>query len=160
MVEINTEKQKNSVGGLTSGDVVKLMKALEGINLSFDQLYYYEHTGLIIPSIKKAQGKGVPRLYSVEDFIVLRWLVQMNKSGVHVSQFREILDMLRAKLPEVVKNPENWLLITDGKSIKFFDKVSSRTYDIIENTAQCLFVFPVGKITEQSGKAAGKLKSG
>lgn len=157
MVKINTEKQINSVGGLTSRDVVKLMKALEGVALSFDQLYYYEHTGLIIPSIKKAQGKGVPRLYSVEDFILLRWLVQMNKSGVHVSQFRGILDMLRSKLPEVVRNPENWLLITDGNSIKFFDKVSSRTYDIIENTAQCLFVFPVGKVAEQSGKAVSKL---
>ena len=159
MVEINTEKQKNSVGGLTSGDVVKLMKALEGTSLSYDQLYYYEHTGLIIPSIKRAQGKGVPRLYSVEDFIVLRWLVQMNKSGVHVSQFREILDMLKSKLPEVIKNPENWILITDGKSIKFFDKVSSRTYDIIENTAQCLFVFPVGKVAKQSGKAVTDLKT-
>ena len=157
MVKINTEKQKNSVGGLTSRDVIKLMQALEGVELSFDQLYYYEHTGLIIPSIKKAQGKGIPRLYSVEDFIVLRWLVQMNKSGVHVSQFREILDMLRSKLPEVIKNPENWLLITDGKSIKFFDKVSSRTYDIIENSAQCLFVFPVGKVAQQSGKAVSKL---
>ncbi len=160
MVEINTGKQINSVGGLTSRDVIKLMKALEGVVLSFDQLYYYEHTGLIIPSIKKAQGKGVPRLYSVEDFILLRWLVQMNKSGVHVSQFRNILDMLRSKLPEVVKNPENWLMITDGKSIKFFDKVSSRTYDIIENTAQCLFVFPVGKVVEQSGKAVSKLNDG
>ncbi len=160
MVEINTEKKINSVGGLTSRDVIKLMKALEGVFLSFDQLYYYEHTGLIIPSIKKAQGKGVPRLYSVEDFILLRWLVQMNKSGVHVSQFRNILDMLRSKLPEVIKNPENWLLITDGKSIKFFDKVSSRTYDIIENTAQCLFVFPVGKVVEQSGKAVSKLNDG
>lgn len=160
MVKINTEKKINSVGGLTSRDVIKLMKALEGVALSFDRLYYYEQTGLIIPSIKKAQGKGVPRLYSVEDFIVLRWLVQMNKSGVHVSQFREILEMLRSKLPEVVKNPENWLMITDGKSIKFFDKVSSRTYDIIENTAQCLFVFPVGKVAEQSGKAVSKLNDG
>ena len=159
MVEINTEKHKNSVGGLTSRDVVKLMKALEGISLSYDQLYYYEHTGLIVPSIKKSQGKGIPRLYSVEDFIVLRWLVQMNNSGIHVSQFREILDMLRAKLPEVTKNPENWLLITDGKSIKFFDKISSRTYDIIDNAAQCLFVFPVGKVAEQSEKAASGLKS-
>ena len=68
--------------------------------------------------------------------------------------------MLRSKLPEVVKNPENWLMITDGKSIKFFDKVSSRTYDIIENTAQCLFVFPVGKVVEQSGKAVSKLNDG
>ena len=159
MVEINTEKQKNSVGGLTSRDVVKLMKALEGTNLSFDQLYYYEQTGLIVPSIKKSQGKGIPRLYSVEDFIVLRWLVQMNNSGVHVSQFRDILDMLRSKLPEVTKNPENWLLITDGSSIKFFDKVSSRTYDIIDNTAQCLFVFPVSKVAKQSEKAASDLKS-
>ena len=52
MVKNNTEKNINSVGGLTSRDVIKLMMALEGVVLSFDQLYYYEHTGLIIPSIK------------------------------------------------------------------------------------------------------------
>ncbi len=40
MVEINTEKKINSVGGLTSRDVIKLLKALEGVVLSFDQLYY------------------------------------------------------------------------------------------------------------------------
>jgi len=159
MVENNTDRQKYSIGGLTSRDIIKLMDALEGVRLNFDQLYYYEHTKLIVPSIRKAQGKGVPRLYSVEDFIMLRWLVQMNKNGVHVSQFRGIMDMLRSKLPEVIKNPENWLLITDGASIKFFDKVSSRTYDIIENAAQCLFVFPVGKVARQTENAVSDLKS-
>ena len=159
MSKSGNENKRNEIGGLTSRDVIKLMKALEGVELSFDKLYYYEHTGLIIPSIKKAKGKGIPRLYSVEDFIILRWLVQLAKSGVPVNQFRDIIDFLRKKLPEVIKNPENWLLITDGSKIKFFDKVSSRTYDIIENTAQCLFVFPIGKVVEQSENAVSKLKS-
>lgn len=159
MNESGNEKHKGATGGLTSRDVIKLMNALEGFKLSFDRLYYYEQTGLIVPSIKKAQGKGIPRLYSVEDFIILRWLVQLTKSGVPVNQFRDIVDFLRKKLPEVIKNPENWVLITDGKKVEFFDKVSSRTYDIIESTAQCLFVFPIGKVVEQSEDAVTDLKS-
>ena len=148
---------KNSGSGLTSRDVIKLMKALEGTSLSFDKLYYYEQTGLIVPSIKKAGGRGVPRLYSVEDFIMLRWLVQLSKNGVPVHHFREIIEFLRKKIPEVIKNPENWILITDGKKIEFFDKVSSRTFDIIENSAQCLFVFPIGKVAKQSENALSDL---
>ena len=158
MAESHSSKKKGSGSGLTSRDVIKLMKALEGVNLSFDQLYYYEQTGLIVPAIKKAQGRGIPRLYSVEDFIMLRWLVQLGKSGVPVNQFRDIIELLRKKLPEVIKTPENWMLITDGSNIKFFDKVSSRTYDIIENSAQCLFVFPIGKVAKQSEDAVSDLK--
>jgi len=159
MSESGNEKKKIDVGGLTSRDVAKLMYVLEGIELSFDRLYYYEQTGLIIPSIKRARGKGIPRLYSVEDFIILRWLVQLTKSGVPVNQFRDIIDFLRKKLPEVIQNPENWVLITNGKKIEFFDKVSSRTYDIFESTAQCLFVFPIGNVVEQSESAVLDLKS-
>lgn len=159
MTKLKDSKDKGFVNGLTSRDVVKLMDALEGAKLTFDQLYYYEQTGLIVPSVRSAKGRGVPRLYSVEDFIILRWLVQLNKNGIPVNHFREVIEFLKKKIPEVLRNPENWVLITDGKSIKFFDKISSQTLDIIQDAAQYLFVFPIGKISEQSEKALDKLKS-
>ena len=159
MTELKERRQNKLKGGLTSGDVVKLMKGLESVELTFDQLYYYEQTGLIIPSIRSAKGRGIPRLYSVEDFIILRWLVQLSKNGIHVNQFREVISFLRKKMPGVLKNPQNWVLITDGKSIKFFDKVSSRTLDIIDNSAQYLFVFPIGKIAKESESEVDNLKS-
>ena len=159
MSENKNRKKDKKAGGLTSGDIVKLMKGLESVELTFDQLYYYEQTGLIVPSIKSSQGRGIPRLYSVEDFIILRWLVQLNKNGVHLNQFREVISFLRKKMPGVLKNPQNWVLITEGKSIKFFDKINSKTLDIIENSAQYLFVFPIGKIAEESRSEAKNLKS-
>ena len=35
----NKNRKKEKAGGLTSGDIVKLMKGLESVELTFDQLY-------------------------------------------------------------------------------------------------------------------------
>lgn len=150
------EKDKSRFSGLTSGDVVKLIYALEGEKLSFNQLYYYEKTGMIVPSIRSSVGKGIPRLYSVDDFILLRWLVQLNQNGINPNQFRKILKFLKKKMPEILENPENWVLITDGDSVKFADKLSDKILDIIDNSAQYLFVFPLGRIAGESRRYINK----
>lgn len=141
------------LNGLKSRDVIELMEVLEGVRLSFKHLYYYEHSGLIVPSIRKARGRGVPKLYSIEDFIVLRWLVSLQKRGISVRRFRDIVGFLREKMPEVLRKPQSWVLITDGYSVKFFDRVSYKALDVLRDTGQYLFVFPVGKMIEESEQA-------
>jgi len=156
------EKKKTSgkvENGLKSKDVIQLIQALEGVELDYDRLYYYEHTGLIVPSLKKGRGRGYPKLYSTEDFIILRWLVSLQKSGIPVSRFRDILGFLRKKMPEVLSKPHNWALVTDGKSVQFLDKVSARTLDVLEDTGQYLFLFPIGKVAKESEKAVKKLNT-
>jgi len=133
---------KKAQAGLKSIDIIHLIEALEGIKLDFDHLYYYEHTGLLVPSLKKSQGRGVPKLYSTEDFIVLRWLISLQKNGIPVKRFRDILDFIKEKMPDVLKTPQNWNLITDGKSIRFVNKVTSRTFEVSKDTEQYLFSFP------------------
>ncbi len=128
--------------GLKSIDIIHLIEALEGIKLDFDHLYYYEHTDLVVPSLKKSQGRGVPKLYSTEDFIVIRWLISLQKNGIHVNRFRDILDFIKEKMPDVLDTPQNWNLITDGKSIKFVNKVTSKNLEISKDTSQYLFSFP------------------
>jgi DNA-binding transcriptional MerR regulator len=128
--------------GLKSIDIIHLIEALEGIKLDFDHLYYYEHTGLLVPSLVKSQGRGVPKLYSTEDFIVLRWLISLQKKGIPVKRFRDILDFIKEKMPDVLKTPQNWNLVTDGKSIRFVNKVTSRTFEVSKDTEQYLFSFP------------------
>jgi len=136
--------------GLKSIDVIELIESLEGVRLDFDHLYYYEHTGLVVPSIRSAQGRGYPKLYSVEDFIIIRWLAIFQKRGVSVKRFREIVDFLKKKMPDVLNKPQNWVLFTDGDKVRFFDKVSSRTIEVLDDTGQYLFAFPVEKIVKQS----------
>jgi len=154
----NTTKARVKIlNGLKSKDVIELLEALEGGKIDLDRLYYYEEIGLIVPSIRKSQGRGIPRLYSVEDFIMLRWLVSLQRQGVSVQRFRGVIEFLKEKMPDALKKPQNCVLITDGTSIKFFDKVSSQALDVLRDTGQYLFVFPVGKIAEQSERAIQKL---
>jgi len=145
------------INGLKSKDVIELIEALEGIKLDFDRLYYYEQIGLIVPSIRRGKGKGYPKVYSVEDFIILRWLVSLQKHGVSIQRFRTVIEFLKQKMPDAIKKPQNCVLITDGVSIKFFDKVSSQALDVLKDTGQYLLVFPVGKMIEQSEDAINKL---
>jgi DNA-binding transcriptional MerR regulator len=153
------ELRPRALSGLKSKDVIELIEALENIKLDFDHLDYYERTGLIIPSIRSGQGRGIPKLYSVEDFIILRWLVSLQRQGISVQRFRNIVEFLKEKLPGVFKKPQNYVLITDGTSIQFFDKVSAKALDVLKDSGQYLFVFPVGKIIEQSERAIKKINA-
>ncbi len=127
--------------GLKSIDIIHLIEALEGIKLDFDHLYYYEHTDLVVPSLKKSQGRGTPKLYSTEDFIIIRWLVSLQKNGIPVNRFRDIIQFIKEKMPDVLGTPQNWNLITDGKSIKFVNKVTSKIFVVSKDTSQYLLSF-------------------
>lgn len=144
--------------GLKSREVIELIRSLEGVALDFDQLFYYEHTGLVVPSIRSAQGRGIPKLYSVEDFILLRWLVVLQKNGISVKRFREVVDFLKGKMPDVLKKPQNWVLFTDGNKVQFFDRVSSRTVEVLAGSGQYLFAFPVEKMVKETKEAIRRHK--
>ena len=160
-IKKKTKKTRSKViTGLKSKDVIELIEALENIKLDFDHLHYYERTGLIVPTIRKGQGRGIPKLYSVGDFIILRWLVSLQRNGISIQRFRDIIEFLKEKIPDAIKRPQNYVLITDGTSIQFFDKVSAKALDVLKDTGQYLFVFPVGKIIEQSEKAIKKIDKG
>jgi len=109
---------KKVENGLKSIDIIHLIEALEGIKLDFDHLYYYEHT------------------------IIIRWLVSLQKNGIHVNRFRDIIGFIKEKMPDVLETPQSWNLITDGKSIKFVNKVTSKTFEVSKDTSQYLFSFP------------------
>ncbi|NIP32000.1 MAG: MerR family transcriptional regulator [Candidatus Dadabacteria bacterium] len=150
-------KKTRFISGLKSKDIVKLIETLENVNISYDQLYYYERTGLIVPSVRKSKGRGVPRLYSVEDLIFLRWLVQLQKSGLPLNKFRDILNFIRNKIPEISEKPENWILIAENKKIQFVDKVTSKSFDLNESGAQFLLVFPLSELVSESKHSVNEL---
>ncbi len=89
--------------------------------------------------------------------IIFRWLVALQKQGVSIQRFRTVIEFLKEKMPDAIKKPQNCVLITDGVSIKFFDKVSSQALDVLKDSGQYLLVFPVGKMIEQSEYAINKL---
>lgn len=127
--------------GLTSRDVVELIDSVDNVKLTLDKLYYYESTGLIVPGVRRGEGRGVKRLYSVNDVIVLRWLVILNKNGISVQNFRNVVNFLKIRMPEILRNPKQWDLIISGKSAQFKDKINHRVIDVLEDSGQYLF-FP------------------
>lgn len=133
--------KSNVLIGLTSRDVIELIDSVDNVKLTFDKLYYYESTGLIIPGIRQAKGRGIKRLYSVNDVIVLRWLVNLNKNGISVQNFRNVVNFLKIMMPEILKKPQKWELLISGKSARFKDKTNNRLIDVLEDSGQYLF-FP------------------
>ncbi len=127
--------------GFTSRDIIELVESVDNVKLTYDRLYYYESTGLVIPGIRKARGRGIKRLYSVRDLIVLRWLVDLNKNGISVQNFRNVINFLKKRMPEILSTPQNWKLVISGKSVRFVNKINSQTIDVLEDSGQYLF-FP------------------
>jgi len=51
-------------------------------------------------------------------------------------------------MPEVLREPHNWSLVTDGKSVQFKDNESSRKVEVIEDTGQ--YLFPLEKSGQEN----------
>lgn len=143
-------KRQEKRYGLTSGDVVKLLYALESRRLSFDRLYYYEKTGLVVPSIKSSNGRGIKRLYSAEDLIILSWLLHFDKNGISLRRFRSVIDYLKLKMPEILAEPHKWQLTIKAKDVKFVNKETGKKIEIINESAQYHFVFRSFSIANSS----------
>ncbi len=75
------------------------------------QLDYWDRTGLFIPSIRRGQGRGMPRLYSGDDLQALLMLRKLLDQHWSVKSLRKALDSLRA-----LKASEKEAVLVDGKN--------------------------------------------
>lgn len=127
--------------GLSSADIIRIVYALEGEKLSFDQLYYYERTNLLIPAVKSAPGKGIKRVYSADDLIIIMWLVRTVREGISVEQFRSVMETVREKIPEILSDPHKWFIEIVGKTVCFIEREGKRSITISGNSVQYFLDF-------------------
>jgi DNA-binding transcriptional MerR regulator len=137
----------------TAKEVQAILRSLSGGNekIGLALLNYYARTNLV-PTTGKTLNRG-RRKYSYSDLILLCWLFRMKKEGLPVNRFRRGLDYLRKKLPKLFKNPEEMVLLTDGKQLFLKHRIAEKG-EIAEaltggRAGQYVWAYAIGSLIEE-----------
>jgi DNA-binding transcriptional MerR regulator len=95
------------------------------VGATYNQLVYWDKTGLVSPSLRAASGKGSRRLYSVEDIFELKILMKLLESSLPLQRIRSSFRFIRGQS----KNLASVVVFTDGKTVYFYED-----YDILVDT--------------------------
>lgn len=140
-----------------TGEVIELIKRLDGVKIDPVRLHYYEKTGLIKASIRPAQGCGHHKLYSFSDLILLRWFLQLRKQGLSMQRVRRGISHLRKHMPKYLEKPleHELYFVTDGQDM--FLLVNGRdVISLVRNPGQEIFgvmVYDFKKMIEDTRAA-------
>jgi DNA-binding transcriptional MerR regulator len=67
------------------------------VGITYRQLDYWARTGLVEPSLRKAEGSGTQRLYAFDDVVRLRVVKRLLDAGVSLQKVRTAVDQLHAR---------------------------------------------------------------
>ena len=87
------------------------------VGITYRQLDYWARTGLVSPSIRKAEGSGSQRLYSFEDIVRLRVVKRLLDTGVTLERIRAALEELARQGREL----SDVTLASDGRTVYAID---------------------------------------
>jgi len=121
------------------------------------QLRYWDHIGLVKPSVQSTGGRpGVPRLYSFRDLVALRVVKSLLDGGMSLQRVRRAWEYLN-KRAALDKQLSEVKLITDGVSIF---KVARRNGEILDalREGQLAFFVAIDDIASGVEAKVGQFK--
>jgi hypothetical protein len=95
------------------------------VGATYDQLVYWDKTGLVRPSLRAASGRGSRRLYSVEDIFELKILMKLLDSSLPLQRIRSSFRFIRGQ----ARTLSSFVVLTDGKTVYFYED-----YDVLVDT--------------------------
>ncbi|MEX2561844.1 MAG: MerR family transcriptional regulator [Nitriliruptoraceae bacterium] len=87
------------------------------VGITYRQLDYWARTGLVEPTVRRAEGSGSQRLYAFEDVLQIKIVKRLLDTGVSLQKVRMAIEELRARGKSVVEAT----LISDGTSVYTVD---------------------------------------
>jgi len=122
------------------------------VGATYNQLVYWDKTGLVSPSLRAASGRGSRRLYSVEDIFELKILMKLLDSSLPLQRIRSSFRFIRGQS----KNLASFVVFTDGKTVYFYED-----YDVLVDTLRkgqtVLRITVQDLITEVQAKLTNRL---
>lgn len=89
-------------------------QACKIVGITYRQLDYWTRTGLVVPSLREAQGSGTQRLYSFNDLLQLKVIKRLTEAGASLRKVRQAIDYVRTNLED------DWVkatIATDGNGV-------------------------------------------
>lgn len=109
--------------------------------ITYRQLDYWARTGLVIPSIRNAEGSGTQRLYSFRDILLLRVVKRFLDVGISLQQIRLAIDHLRER---GVDDLTELTLVSDGFSV--YEVTSANELFDLSRGGQGMFMISVSSV--------------
>jgi DNA-binding transcriptional MerR regulator len=83
------------------------------VGVTYRQLDYWARTGLVVPSVRDAEGSGSQRIYAFQDILKLRIIKRLLDTGVTLQKIRKATDYLTG----IKQAPQGATLISDGRRV-------------------------------------------
>ncbi|WP_304650870.1 MerR family transcriptional regulator [Tessaracoccus palaemonis] len=109
--------------------------------ITYRQLDYWARTGLVVPSIRNAEGSGTQRLYSFRDILLLRIVKRFLDVGISLHQIRVAIDHLRER---GVDDLTELTLVSDGFSV--YEVTSANELFDLTRGGQGMFMISVSSV--------------
>lgn len=145
----------------TAKEVQAILRALTGgtEKIGLALLNYYARTNLV-PCTGKLEHRGRKK-YSYADMVLLCWLFRMKREGLPVNRFRRGIDYLRKKLPKLHKEPQDMVLLTDGRNLytkhRIQDKGQIAEVLTGKKTGQYVWMYAIGSLIEEVDRIINEL---
>lgn len=124
--------------------------ACAAAGITYRQLDYWARTGLVVPSVRGAQGSGSQRLYSFRDVLVLKVVKRLLDTGVSLHNIRIAIDLVRAR---GIEDLAQITLLSDGSSV--YECTSQDEIIDLLAGGQAVFGIAVGRVVrEMEGQLA------
>lgn len=109
--------------------------------VSYRMLDHWTTSGLVVPSVRDAEGSGSQRLYSFDDILLVRTIKNLRDAGVSLQRIRKAVDQLRAEGTSL----RDVTLVADANRVY---AVSDMTEAFeIASSGQGVFLIALGKVT-------------
>lgn len=111
------------------------------------RLDYWDDRGLVVPSIRKAEGKGSERAYSFKDLVKLSVVKRLRDAGLSLGKIDSAIKILRKRRGG---DPlADRCLITDGKTVHVLTDDPSALEDVLKKGQLVFTVIAAGEIEAQ-----------
>ena len=109
--------------------------------ITYRQLDYWARTGLVVPSIRNAEGSGTQRLYSFRDILLLRVVKRFLDVGISLHQIRVAIEHLNSR---GVDDLTELTLVSDGFSV--YEVTSANELFDLTRGGQGMFMISVSSV--------------
>ena len=131
-------------------------RAAEIAGVTYSQLDYWARTGLVLPSLADAQGRGTRRQYSYRDLLELRAVKSLLDAGIRLDLVREVFAYLTDQLDEDVTRVN---LVISGSSV-MVRTGEEEIVDLLRNGRGVLNILPLSGVKEDLDAEILKLHPG
>jgi DNA-binding transcriptional MerR regulator len=80
-------------------------------------LAYWDQSGFLRPSVRRARGTGSRRSYSFGDLLAIRAVGSLRERGISLQQLRRVVGQLRKYRPDLENPVQGAFLLTDGVDV-------------------------------------------